>query len=486
MSQCRNFFKKGVHMANKKAKFLTMKSQVRMISIKCYEEQLPYGWEETVKRIKKISKDKWIVIAIKHDKDSVTDEVWEPPLEKAHFHIIVKFVNGDHPRVKNILEALDVVYRPIEDEVLWKNHGVEAIEDWVNMVTYLPHLTDDAKKDGKYEYGLEELVSNLTIEEIENIMGSYVHKVKDTDLKTLDREAFEKGYSLYDFDDWYKDFDFEIKRKSDMKVIRESYQFGVQKRIEEHEEIIRLCIFIQGEKNQGKTYATRKALEGKKYLVTSPGTGKFDELKATTQAIIIDDDVCPNLLNMTDNYMCKAYRRNKDNPAWTGDYFVVTSNLSFDEWLKESNITKESHIDAMHTRFYVCFVRNKKLVCKGKCTRGTMEVQEKRDRMYREFKKKFEESISQYNPQMYSTDLFDVNTSEECVYLLEDAIERLQNKNKVLRETYGYSKQMEYNNRVIAQYMEMKEDLEKEVMMELQWEMYRDEFMEDLEKMMYI
>mgnify|MGYP003501327029 CR=1 FL=1 len=87
-------------MANKKEKFLTMKSQVRMISIKCYEEQLPYGWEETVKRIKKISKDKWIVIAIKHDKDSVTDEVWEPPLEKAHFHIIVKFVNGKLTAIK--------------------------------------------------------------------------------------------------------------------------------------------------------------------------------------------------------------------------------------------------------------------------------------------------------------------------------------------------------------------------------------------------
>lgn len=350
-------------MANKKEKFLTMKSQVRMISIKCYEEQLPYGWEETAKQIKQISKDKWIVIAIKHDKDSVTDEVWEPPLEKPHYHIIVKFVNGEHPRVKNILEALGVVYRPIEDESLWKNHGVETIENWVNMVTYLPHRTDEAKKNGKYEYNLNELVSNLTIEEIEEIMGNYIHKIKDTDIKKLDKEAFEKGYSLYDFDDWYEELDFEIKRKNDMKIVRESYQYGIQKRIEEHEEITRLCIFIQGEANQGKTYATRKALEGKKYLVTSPGTGKFDELKATTQAIVIDDDVCPNLLNLTDNYVCKAYRRNKNNPAWAGDTFIVTSNLSFDEWLEESKITKNSHIQAMHTRFYVCYIKNKKLVC---------------------------------------------------------------------------------------------------------------------------
>lgn len=467
-------------MARKTKRVVTMGSQLTYVSLKFYDEQLPDGWETTIRKIKKIPKSKWQIIAIRHDKDTLGDDFWEPSIEKPHYHVLVR-VMGHAPRVSVILNELGIIYRKGLDEQLWANHGCEVIEDWVSMVTYLPHLTDDAKKDGKHEYGLEELMSNLTIKEIENIIGNYVHKIKNTDLKALDKEAFEKGYALYDFDEWYQDFDFEIKRNNDMRVIRESYQFGVQKRIEEHEEITRLCIFIQGEKNQGKTYAARKALEGKKYLVTSPGTGKFDELKATTQAIVIDDDVCPNLLNMTDNYMCKAYRRNKNNPAWTGNIFVVTSNLSFDKWLKESKITNESHIEAMHTRFYICFIKNKKLVCLEKCIRGTMEVQEKRDEMYREFKKKYEKSISQYNPQNCSTNLFDINNSEENVYVLEKSIEQLQNENKKIRECYGYNKQMEYNNCVIAQYKEMKEDLENEVMMELQWEMYRDEFMEDLE-----
>lgn len=467
-------------MARKTKRVVTMSSQLTYVSLKFYDEQLPDGWETTIKKIKKIPKSKWQIIAIRHDRDTLGDDFWEPSIEKPHYHVLVR-VMGHAPRVSVILNELRIVYRKGLDEQLWENHGCEAIEDWVSMVTYLRHITDQAIKDGKYPYSREDLVSNLTLEEIDEIMSFYVHEVKITDIKALDKEAYEKGYSLCDFDDWYKDFDFEIKRKNDMRVIRESYQFGVQKRIEEHEEIIRLCIFIQGEKNQGKTYAARKALEGKKYLVTSPGTGKFDELKATTQAIVIDDDVCPNLLNMTDNYMCKAYRRNKDNPAWTGNIFVVTSNLSFDEWLKESKITNASHIEAMHTRFYTCFIKNKKLVCLEKCTRGAREVQEKRDEMYREFKKKFEESIKQYNPQNCSTNLFDVNNCEENVYALEKAIEKLQNENKKLREKFGYDNKMGFNNYIIAQYMEMKEDLENEVMMEEMWNEYKDEFMEDLE-----
>lgn len=121
-------------------------------------------------------------------------------------------------------------------------------------------------------------------------------------------------------------------------------------------------------------------------------------------------------------------------------------------------------------------------MCKGKCTRGTVQVQKERDEKYREFKKKFEESIGQYNPQMNSTNLYDVNSSEENVYLLEDEIERMENENREMQKYHGYGKEIAYNERVIAQYKELKEELEYEVMMELQWELYKDEIMEDLEK----
>lgn len=71
--------------------------------------------------------------------------------------------------------------------------------------------------------------------------------------------------------------------------------------------MLRLCVFIYGEPNSGKTCASEKALSGKRYLtVKGSSTGKFDNLRVDHRSIIIADDVCPNLLNMTDNYIRRA------------------------------------------------------------------------------------------------------------------------------------------------------------------------------------
>ena len=79
-----------------------------------------------------------------------------------------------------------------------------------------------------------------------------------------------------------------------------------------------------------------------------------------TRNIIIDDDVCPNLLNMTDNYICRAYKRQSNNPAWTGKYFIVTSNYTFDEWIAMCKLG-EKHYEAAHSRFYICEIRQNQM-----------------------------------------------------------------------------------------------------------------------------
>lgn len=126
-----------------------------------------------------------------------------------------------------------------------------------------------------------------------------------------------------------------------MKTIRESYDRGVNARIEEGAEMLRLCVFIHGEPNSGKTYASEKALSDKRYLtIKGGGSGKFDNLRVDHEAIIIDDDVCPNLLNMTDNYICRAYKRQSNNPAWTGNILLLQVTTHLTNGLQCANLEK--------------------------------------------------------------------------------------------------------------------------------------------------
>lgn len=77
---------------------LHLKSEVKSLSIKCYEEQFsthkkngertPVTWRAVQNAIKKIPKEYAYVIGIKHDKDEVkTDTFWKIATEKAHYTI---------------------------------------------------------------------------------------------------------------------------------------------------------------------------------------------------------------------------------------------------------------------------------------------------------------------------------------------------------------------------------------------------------------
>ena len=74
----------------KQKRMLTMRSSVKTLAIKCYEEQMPDGWEAVKERIKKYPKDSLQILGICHYKDPATDDIWEPSMEKPHYHIIVR------------------------------------------------------------------------------------------------------------------------------------------------------------------------------------------------------------------------------------------------------------------------------------------------------------------------------------------------------------------------------------------------------------
>lgn len=160
--------KKGDNMENfgQKKINININSSVSTLSIKIYDEQLPGGWEDCQKRIVGIDDSEIQVIAIKHDRDLKADGFWRSSFEKAHYHIILRVLNGGRKRVNSILDMLGVVYREGIDDSMIENHGLETVGRFRDFAVYLTHETEQAILEGKEKYELSELVSNMTIDEI--------------------------------------------------------------------------------------------------------------------------------------------------------------------------------------------------------------------------------------------------------------------------------------------------------------------------------
>ena len=422
-------------------KILPIHAKVYGCAIKCYVEQFPFGFESTKQAVMSVDKNEFQVLAICHNRDEVAHGIWQIALEKEHYHFLIRSSNSKKRfRISEILDMLHIYFRPGIDDILVLNHGIESIVNFQNYSVYLTHETPKAIQDNKELYGIEEIFSNLSLDEIKRVREGYLRvteaqkKPTMSELAKLDAEAFNLGYKLKNFSDWYNALPFTIRSNSKMKIIEASYQRGVDKRIEENQEMNRLCIYIKGKPNTGKTFATKKALSGKKILsVGGGGSGKFDRLRADHEAIIIDDDCCPNLLNMTDNYICRAYKRNSNNPAWAGKYFIVTSNLAFSEWLKRCGIKTYDrgeklsiHYKAMLSRFYICVLTpdstgKNRLSCINVSTRGSKDDQEERKSMFEDFRQKFDLTMAEYTPSDNEVDYSSVLNIEEAGCLAVEA-----------------------------------------------------------------
>ncbi len=408
---------------SKGKKTLALASTCYSVSLKFYEEQIPGGIDALTETIHECSPKRYQILMICHNRDIESDGIWESPLEKPHYHLIIRCSERKGRfRLGALLKKIGVTYRQGIDDNLWLNGGVETVGDFSSYATYLTHETKKAIEEGKALYNLEEIVSNLKIDEIKQVRKGYTRvsvegKATIDDLIELDKKAYELGYELGDFTEWYKRQDFQVRSHSKMKTIRESYELGIDARINENKEIVRLSVFIYGEGNTGKTYATRKALEGLDTLVCGgEGTGRFDKLKPSHQAIIIDDDSCKQPLVMADDYICRAYRRNSNNTTWAGSYFIVTSNLKFDEWASECGLcttkimykrTVESdQLKALKTRFAIGHIQTvdgvNQLVLDTVPERGNLT---KKKEMLSDFLDKFNDTIKEYNPSERDTSI---------------------------------------------------------------------------------
>lgn len=419
----------------RKGRPLHVDSKVNALAIKCYDEQLPKGWDYTKKKIIELDSNEYYVEAICHYRDTYAEDgsFWKVATEKCHYHILFKCKKskgaGSRIRVKKVMEMLGIFFRDPDDKELWNHHGVETIrKSFAGYSLYLTHDTQEAIADGKEQYDLSEVVSNLTTVQLTQIREGYLRlvdpdeKVTIKTMSEIDDVAFNLGKELMDFSEWYDSLDFMIRSHSKMKTVKESYQRGVDRRIVENNIVLRLCVFIKGKPNTGKTYAALAALKNKRILtVEGGGSGKFDNLRPDHEAIIISDDVCPNLLNMSDNYICRAYRRQSNNPAWAGQYLIITCNNGFEDWVKDCGIKNPNHVEALRSRFFICEVDRSNEGCPLKLitasTRGTLEEREERMNMFMEFQKKANESLNAYTPPEPEKPEHDAEQSEKERYL---------------------------------------------------------------------
>lgn len=423
INQAKSRFKKD------NTKTLNANAKVSTLAVKCYDEQLPNGEQYLIDAIHATSSSDFQIMAIRHDRDLQTDGIWSVAKTKAHWHIIVRCTDSKKRiRVLTILDGLGICFRKDLDDGLWLGHGVETIGNFAGYALYLTHETKEAINDAKELYDRSSVISNMSLEEQDQIRDGYIRisekrKITSDELVALDKEAYDLGFALKDFDDWYDSLTFSTRSHAKIKVIKESYQRGLNKAFDEVKEIDRCCIFIRGDANTGKSYTSEHILKDelhlKTLLVRGGGTGKFDNLKASHEAMLIDDDTCPNLLNIADSKICRAYKRNSDNKPWAGKFLVVTSNLSFDEWLESCGLhvwlqqtssmyggcILNEHGNAMHSRFFICEMQlnldgSNRLALIEANPRGCDTRKQRLLDIFLDFQKRFNTSVANYRPSV--------------------------------------------------------------------------------------
>lgn len=441
---------------SKRKRPINMSDTVKSLAIKCYEEQMIHGWADVKRRIKAINKNEFQVIAILHNRDNVSMDAFEKSIEKPHYHIIIRPTHSHNKSVKvsSILKKLGLKYRPDVDKILWENHGVELVGDFNIYTLYLLHETKQAQLDLKAPYRISELVSNLTRKQIEDLIsiGRQAEKPNATTIAELETEAYERGYKLQDWEEWYHGLPEKIKGHKNIKLIKEKYNYGVEQRIKKDNKILRTSIFIQGESNKGKTYAIREAIVALGIAeieeISAGGTGQFDDVTPTTEAIILNDNTTSNLLNLCDDYMCRLYRRNSGNPYWCGNIFIATYNDPFEKWVERcgekvyekvyekdadpsSNdaklkLVETERLRAIRNRFFICHVEEingiSRLIVDSVPRRGTENVFKKRMDFYKKFHAEFNRVIAEYKPSSYNVNLDAINyTKAELKAMKKDS-----------------------------------------------------------------
>jgi hypothetical protein len=339
---------------------------------------------ELYRRIRKESSD-YIAILVKHDRDEVTDGVWEVATAKPHYHLLFKIRDyNKRQKARTVLNRLGVQFDKERDEDLIKGGGLEVPEHFENYAKYLLHNTSQAKKDNKYMYSISDLVMNIGVGEYIE-MTAYSHSKVRLSSKEVDEfvrnaiATMEKaGMSFRDWETLYDELPLDVKRSgTDVAILKKKFDFGLRKGIENYGILPKVNIYLKGIANSGKSFASLTVLRrrGRVHEITGGKTGKFDSMSPDKSCLLVDDNTVSDPLNLFDFKPAMTYRRGSGNAVCMATTNIVTSNLEFSDWLLDCGVdtddgnfwkdddgkyhrkVKQGHWDAMVSRFNEVHVR---------------------------------------------------------------------------------------------------------------------------------
>lgn len=286
---------------------------------------------------------------ILHDKDIITDGIWEAADVKPHFHAI--FRNDVPSTVRALLAHTPIIYQKDKDDKLIQNKGIEKTGKLHSSVAYLTHETFQAKEDGKALYLRKDIITNVTDEELEKLFEKNhrseskkgIVYEENTSVTFLEEEAYKLGQAFGDFKWWWYRSgaieDMKTRRsKADRDLMQEQYELGVDDKLAEKKSVHRRSIFIFGDAACGKSFSSQVLMQHRygyrqTHYIDGGGSGKFDKVKGHHKAIIVNDETIKDVLNIADEYPCRAYKRGKDNPVMNNDFLIVTYNEDFLTWV---------------------------------------------------------------------------------------------------------------------------------------------------------
>lgn len=446
--------KKTRKKSKKKKVAVTFGSELRTLALKFYPEQLldeksriqfmkcddatRQRWIDQLTRefIKQIKNFKYLdfqIAGILHDSDKVkaADDPFKISIEKAHWHLIIRRLSKKRFRVNRIVQLLGLHYikdKNFDDSAMWNNGGAEIIRDFASYFLYLTHETTQAINDGKHKYDRSEVITNFGAETRNALWqaGLRHQKKSNIDWDDINDLAYNFGLNLKDFDPWINaNLTVAEQANKNFRVVSKSYQRGLSEGVAKVGHITRCSILIHGKGNIGKSYTSLEALKALHLNVyrASKGSGKYDNLSTSTDAMIFDDVAVSDARNVFDNLAVTLHRRNSNDRAWLGNYAVVTTNddpetfcrkmagvNSTDELLDVNDPYTRSKIDAINAikqRLYICTIKNNRLIVESATVRGSRADQAEHDKLFKKFAEKFNAILKNYKQEKQENALGD-------------------------------------------------------------------------------